>query len=199
MDTVGTVLKDFVDYIKTQKNYNNEHIISQPLNLNKTTENEIEKTEKKLSCTIPYELRYYYLNEMNGTEVDEKEYPVYEEKLDIFSHQKIMGIYDYFKYYWEDIQEIDIEEILEHLSEEEILFIENNNREYFVFIADWRNNFIETFVFDKKENYYNFYFDQDVTIDIYINKMINSSNSIKKDKSLVKLLKKYLEKKKEEI
>ena len=198
MDTVGTVIKDFVDYIKTQKNYN-ENIISQPLNLNKTTEGEIEKTEKKLSCTIPSELRYYYLNEMNGSEVDEKEYPVYEEKLDIFSHQKIMGIYDYFKYYWEDIQEIDIEEILEHLSEEEIFFIENNNREYFVFIADWRNNFIETFVFDKKENYYNFYFDQDVTIDIYINEMINNSNTMKKDKSLVKLLKKYLEKKKEDI
>ena len=198
-NTMDEIIKNYVIFLKKyEEEIEINDYISQPLNTKKATKNEIEKTEKKLSITLPIELKNYYLNESNGTEQDSEKYAIYDERLDVFSHQRIIGIYDYFKMYW-DSMDVDIDVVNEHISKDDMQFVNEKNREYFVFVADWSENFIETIVFDKNGNFYRFYFDQDVHIIEYINEMINGSNSMQKSTSFIKLLGDYLEEEKEEI
>ena len=106
-----------------------------------------------------------------------------------------MGIYDFFKLYWGDNKLEDIFDIDEEL----LSFMEKYNKEYFVCIVNWAENFLETFAFDKEGNYFRFNYDQDEIIDVYINEMLNGSEHMQKDKSLIKLLKDYLEEVKEDL
>lgn len=197
--TMDNIIQSYVSFLKKyDEEMETKYFISQPLNIKKATKNEIEKTEEKLSITIPDELKNYYLNASNGTEKDSEKYATSDSRLDIFSHQKIFGIYDYFKMYW-DLMEVDMDIINEQLTKDDIRFVNQKNSEYFVFAVDWSENFIETFVFDKNHNFYRFYFDQDVHIISYINEMISGSKSMKKSKSGIELLSDYLEEKKEDI
>ena len=209
MKTITDVIDEFIYQITSKNDYDGslDEYISQPLNSNKAVEVELIETEAKLGCTIPIELRNYYLNEANGTEEDEvDEYAIFEETLEIFSHQKIVNIYDYFKLYWERVQDENVEDILDDtgiLSDDEtVALIEKYKNEFFVCIVHWENNFIATFLFDKFGNYYRFYFDQDVMIDAIIKDFLNiddSESNIKKGSSLAKLLQDYLEELKDEM
>ena len=198
MNTISNVVKEIDEFIKNSE----QEILSlsQPLNTKKATEGEIAKTEEKLACNIPTELRDYFLNEVNGTETNVEKYPFEDGNLDFFSHQKIMGIYVFFKFYWEEIYQIEIPEmeIEEHLYEDEIAFIEKNKKEFFICVVNWSEKFLQTFAFDKEGNYYRFLFYHDEimndyidTMYEYINNMISVDNRMKKDKSLIKLLKGY--------
>jgi len=202
MKTITDVINEFINYIVTQDDYCGglEEHISQPLNTNRATEEEVLKTEEKLGCKIPNELRNYYLNDANGTEENEEEYAIFDETLDIFSHQKIINIYDYFKLYWEELQDENVDEVLDDTgaldNEEEALLVKKYTNEFFVCIANWENNFIGTFVFDKVGNFYKFNFDQDEMIDRIIEDLLTADNakySVKKDKNLSKLLEDYLD------
>ena len=199
METVGSVIRNYVEFLN--ENETEEGVfdfICQPLNDKKAVDKEIEKTEEKLSIKIPEELKYYYSNEANGTEVDIEEYPSSERRLDIFRHQKIIGISDFFEMYWDCYDPLYLLNYQSALSEEESNFINDKNKEFFVCAADWDDNFIGTFVFDRNHNFYRFLFDQDLHLLEYLNDMINGSEYVKKNDSFARVLSDYLEEKKED-
>jgi len=74
-----------------------------------------------------------------------------------------------------------------------------NNTQYFVFAADWSENFGEVFVFDKEHNFYQFYFDQDVHIFKYIVRMMNKDDSMNVGNSFSEQLDAYLDNEKQEL
>ncbi len=170
-------------------------------------ESEIAKTEKRLGCSLPKELKDYYLNCANGTGKDVDSYGSWDGSLDIFSHQRVFGIVDFSAYYWDEMcmEESPFEydtSILAELSEKEKDNLKFYNSEFFVCAVDWKENFLETFVFDKEHNFYTFCFDQDETIAIYINYINEIRNGeeneilneeIVKSKSLSELIESYLQ------
>ena len=203
MNTLTTAVDDFIKFLSPfDEEIEIDEWFSQPLNTKKAKENKIIKTEQKLDCGFPEELKSYYLNEANGTEETDK-YALDEQRLEIFSHQRVIGVIDYFSLYWEE--EMDENPFEYHmgclvkLSEKEKLFIIQKNKEYFVCAVHWSENFLETFVFDKNNNFYRFNFDQDDSAIEYINEIEEGSENIEKDKSLIKLFVKYIREKKEEL
>jgi len=188
MNTIAKTIESYTSFLKKNKrNLELNRYVSLPLNKKKATKSEISLTEEKLSTTLPIELKNYYLNDANGTERNVEKYPISEERLDIFSHQKIIGIYDYFQLCLEYVG-TSIEVANQGCSEEEIKICMQSNKDYFVCVVDWQDNFRETFLFDKKHNFYSFNFDQDEHISYYISELINNSDHTLTNKSLVKLL-----------
>lgn len=197
METINGLIENFGTCLKEDEEEHGMQLgdfIYQPLNTVKALPGDIEKTEAKLSVKIPDELKNYYLNEANGTERNVTDYLLIDGRLDIFSHQKIFGVYDFFDFYWSVIHEYyGIRIMNEELSESEMEFVLEKNKEFFVCAAHWSDNFIETFVFDKGGNYYRFYFDQDVHIFDYIEEMLSNHERVNKSRSFIKLLSEYLE------
>ncbi len=198
METITGLIEKFGTNLKENKKKHGMQLgdfVSLPMNTVKALPEDIEQTEAKLSIRIPDELRNYYLNEANGNKVNVTDHQLIDGGLDIFSHQKIFGVYDYFDFYWSVLYEgYGIELMDEQLSDSEMEFVLEKNKEFFVCAADWSDNFIETFVFDKEGNFYRFYFDQDLHIFEYIQDMLSNHHSINKSHSFSKLLSEYLDK-----
>lgn len=189
----------FDDYKNNLDRYKDDIDLSH-ITYNKSTANseELIKTEKKLGCTLPKELKEYYLNSANGSEENIEEYGSNNYSFDIFSHQKIFGIVDFSAHYWKDVGEDKSPfeyntSILEKLPEKEQDRLKVYNKEFFVCIVDWDDNFLSTFVFDKKNRFYLFYFDQDETIGDYITELLNGD--IPKKYSLSALVNDHLQEK----
>ena len=198
METITGLIEKFGTDLKENKKKHGMQLgdyVSLPMNTVKALPEDIEQTEAKLSIRIPDELRNYYLNESNGNKVNVTDHQLIDGGLDIFSHQKIFGVYDYFDFYWSVLYWGDgIDLMNEKLSDSEMQFVLEKNKEFFVFAADWSDNFIETFVFDKKGNFYRFYFDQDLHIFEYIQDMLNNHSNVNKSHSFIELLSEYLDK-----
>lgn len=140
-----------------------DHIAQQTATLE-----EIDKTAKKLDIVFPPALVNYWSEYSNGNKNKNS------LMLEVFPHQNIMGITDFFNYIWKEYYGVDEINVYSHkdmytpYTQEQKLLVDEMNKNFFVFAADGEDNFMEMLVFDKSHNAYGFIFDQDLIAYPYI-------------------------------
>jgi len=148
------------------------------------------KLQKKLDVTFPKALVEYWSQYTNG-DTKKRDYGRFE----ILPHQDVMGIADFFNYYWEEMHGSEVnlfkyDEMNEPLNKEEENFVKDMNRKFFVFATDWNENFMEVLLFDKEHNCYGFVFDQDEILLSYLASL--QKGEYKKYSNLNNFITKYI-------
>ena len=162
---IYSALQTFDEASKRSDDAYFEHIAQQTATLE-----EIDKTAKKLDIVFPPALVNYWSEYSNGNKNKNKN----SLMLEVFPHQNIMGITDFFNYIWKEyygVDEIDVyshEDMYTPYAQEQKLLVAEMNKNFFVFAADWKDNFMEILIFDKSHNAYGFIFDQDLIAYPYI-------------------------------
>lgn len=172
-DSIDTTIYDSLSrYEKACKTSENENYRQEKND--KASLEEIRQSEKRLHTTFPSALIDYWYRVSNGDK-RKRDYDSFE----LFSHQNIMGIADFYNYYWNDIQGVKTDVFTSHTyTQEEKKFIKDINENYFVFAVDWKSdlNFMDILIFNKKHNCYGFVFDQDVDLLSYIKDIENGKH-----------------------
>jgi len=172
---IYTALQIFDEVCKSSEDVDFEHITQEVATLD-----EIDSTAKKLDIVFPPALISYWSKYSNGNKNK------YNERLEVFSHQNIMGITDFFNYIWKDyygVDEIDVYSYNGNIpyTQKQQLLVNEMNKNFFVFAVDWEDNFMEILVFDKFQNAYGFIFDQDLVAYPYIEELHNDVYKKHKD------------------